>query len=228
MDRKVGWFAITASMLALAACSTPTQVSEGPATDGFLPNTEALLPGGVGEPALFSTYPSVVWYSYTKMILEPATLWSGSYGGLATVPPTERKTLANAVFSEMQFVSEQLCEMVDTPSVGTLIVNVALVEADTPDPALNAISSTKPGLRLADTIGTTPFDPAAGTFVGHAMLKTIARDATTGAVLWQTIDRRPTDATRGAPLASWREVDLALKSWGAKFGNWLSLVGACS
>ena len=131
------WQAVLAgcAVYLLAACSTPREAQTVvPPTGGFLPEPQLLQPGGVGEPAAFAATPGVVWYSYTKMLLEPATLWSGPYaGGLASVPPSERKILANALFGEAHDVAEQLCQMVDQPSSGTLLVNVALVEANSED-----------------------------------------------------------------------------------------------
>lgn len=180
--------------------------------------------GDVGEPALLSLDATTVWYAYTRMLLEPVTLWAGPYAGLESLPPTKRKALANAVYSELHQVAGQLCEMVDQPSPGTLIVNVALVDASTADPPLVTISATTPQVQRYDTMGGG-FESGVGVFSSRAVLELVARDAMTGAVLWQAVGRDPSG---DRPLTSWPEVGYALKSWAAKFGNWMSLIGVCS
>lgn len=212
----------------LVACSGTTKQGEAPRIGALLPSPQAMRAGETGESAYVFVEPSTVFYTYNRMMLEPVTLWAGPYAGLETMSPASRKALANAVYGELSHVADQLCQMVDKPGPATLIVNVALVDAAVADPTMVTISGTSAEQRLPDTLGKEAFDADAGAFVGRAVLQIVGRDALTGAVVWQAIDRRPSDAATGKPLASWYDVTYALKSTAAKFGNWMSLIGVCS
>lgn len=229
MAGRSGVYSLAFCLLAsLAACSGGTKQGEAPRLGAMLPAPEKMRAGETGESAYVFVEPSTVFYTYTRMMLEPVTLWAGPYAGLETMPPASRKALANAVYSEVSHVADQLCQMVDKPGPATLIVNVALIDAAVTDPTMVTISGTSAEARLPDTLGKEAFDVDAGAFVGRAVLQIVGRDALTGAVVWQAIDRRPADAATGKPLDSWYDVTYALKSTAAKFGNWMSLIGLCT
>jgi Protein of unknown function (DUF3313). len=221
--------ATVCTLVALAGCSGgATTQGEAPRLGALLPAPQTMRAGETGESAYLFVEPSTRFYTYTRMDLEPVTLWAGPYAGLDSMSPASRTALANAVYSELHKVAEQLCEMVDKPGPATLIVNAALIDAASADATMVTISGTSADARLPDTLGKEPFEADAGAFVGRAVLQLVARDAKSGAVLWQAIDRRPADATTTTPHGSWRDIDLSLKSTAAKFGNWLVQIGACT
>lgn len=212
----------------MGGCASSKEATSDGRPGGFLPDGRLMRPGDVGEPARHYTVSNTGLYIYTRMILEPVTLWTGPYSALIGVPPAQQKQLADAFYAELHHVASQLCEMVAQASPGTMLVRFALVDPATPDPLLHTISATTPQEGLPEAIAGAPFSSGIGLFTASAIVRGYALDASTGAILWQTDANPSSDPEDARPLSSWRDVDFALKSWAAKFGNWMSLIGACS
>jgi hypothetical protein len=217
------------SMIALAgACAETKQVTDVQPDDGFLPEPVLLQPGKSGEAALVYLNPAADWPAYTKMMLDPVTLWSGPNSRLKDVPPQRRRDFANALFGEIYSAASKRCQMVDKPSPGTLIVRFALVEAEASNPTLNTISTYVPQARLLSTLGGYAFNSGAGVFTGSATVEGYATDAMSGDLLWQAVDKRAGGQALGSDtFSSWADVDYAFKAWAKEFGARMSALGVC-
>ena len=156
----------------LSAAGAPTkQITDVRPVGGFLPNPALLQEGKHGQLALAYLNPNANWPTYTKMILEPVTLWTGADSKLNDVPPEKRQAFANALYGELYNAVSQRCQIVTTPSPGTLTARLALVEAEASDPALNTISTYVPQARLLSALGGYTFNSGAGVFTGSATIE---------------------------------------------------------
>jgi len=220
---------IAVSMAALlAGCAATKQVAEVEPVGGFLPEPSALEPGKSGQAALVYLNPEARWGSYSKMLLEPVTVWTSGNSRLNQVPPEQRKALADTLYAHLHDAAAQRCQMVTEPAPGTLRVHVALVDAEASNAALNTISTYVPQARVLSTLTGYAFNDGIGLFAGSATVEGYATDAGTGTILWEGVDKRAGgDAIGTNTLNSWSDVDNAAKAWAEQLARRLAELGAC-
>ena len=215
----------------LSACPATKQVSmQTPAAGSrFLPSPSLLQAGQPGQVDQVYMSPSANWPSYTKMMLDPVTIWSGPGANFDNASPTTQKALADAFYSALYVAASQRCQMVREPGPGTMRWRVALVDASSANPFLNTLSTFEPHVKVADILAGTVFNGGVAFWVGEATAEGYAKDAITGALLWEGQDMRAgTKAMRRDTLNSWVDVDNAFKAWADQFAQRLADLGACS
>ncbi len=203
---------------ALAGCETDATTATGDSvrSSGFLSDYSMLRRGGEGEAISVYWNDQADFNSYSKMLIEPVTIWANPDSELSEVPAEERQELANAFHAAMLEAMSEDFEIVQVPGPNTIRLRVALTEAVASNPALDTISTYVPQARLISTIATLGSDTKA--FVGEARAEGEARDALSGELLVAGIDRRAgTKALGGNTLDSWSDVREAFKTWAAQF-----------
>jgi hypothetical protein len=146
-----------------------------------------------------------------------------------SAPPTTQKALADAFYSDLYNAASTRCKMVCEPGPGTMRWRIALVDASSANPFLNTLSTFEPHVKVADMLAGVVFDSGVAYWVGQATAEGYAKDATTGALLWEGQDRRTgTKAFMRDTLNSWVDVDNAFKAWADQFAQRLADWGACS
>jgi Protein of unknown function (DUF3313) len=109
------------------------QIAGAQPVGGFLPNPSLLNPGGAGQPDLVYRSPTANLASYNKVILEPVAIWAPPDSQLNTVPVEQRQAAANAFYSDLYNALSGRCQMVTSPSPGTMRMRFALVDAKIPN-----------------------------------------------------------------------------------------------
>ena len=205
------------------------QIKEVQPVVGFLPDQSLLQPGGPGQAALVYRNPTANFASYNKVFLDPVTLWTAPDSALNNVPESERQAAANRFYTELYNALSKHCQMVTTPSRGTMHLRVALTDATTPDALLNTVATYAPyGISTAYSLVSLAFNNGVGYFAGTAAAEGYATDATTGTLLWQAVDKRGgTTALIANTLNSWRDVDNAFQAWSEKVVARLQELGSC-
>ncbi len=204
--------------LALAGCATDATTTTGDSvrSSGFMSDYSMLRRGGEGEAISVYWNDQADFNSYSKMMIEPVTIWANPDSELSEVPAEERQELANAFHAAMLEALSEDFEIVQVPGPNTIRLRVALTEAVASNPALDTISTYVPQARLISTITTLGSDTKA--FVGEARAEGEARDALSGELLVAGVDRRAgTKALGGNTLDSWSDVREAFKIWAAQF-----------
>lgn len=213
---------------AVAACSTTKQVSDVTPAQGFLPQPDLLQPGKSGQATLVYFAPNADFTAYKQVMLDPVTIWTAPGSSLESLPPDKRQDLANGFHLDLFGEISKRCRMVDQPLPATLRVRVALVDAEQSAPALNTVATYIPQARLLSTLGAYAFNDGVGVFTGSATAEGYATDATSGAVLWQGVDKRAGGNAIGTnTLNSWSDVDNAFTAWAQLFAKRLEELGAC-
>jgi hypothetical protein len=215
---------------ALGACAKTKQVAmkEPPPASAVLPEPGVLQRGTSGEVDQVYLNPSVRWASYTKVMMDPVTIWTGPGSDMAKASPMEQKALADAFYTELHNAVAKRCQMVTEPSAGTMRWHIALVDATSSNPFLNTISTYEPHIHLVDVAAGYAFDDGVAYWVGEATAEGYARDATTGTLLWEGADERAGTKVFGRDtFNSWDDVDNALKAWSEQFARRLEQLGAC-
>src|SRR5215471_3842190 len=159
---------------------------------GFLPNPSLLQPGGSGQAALVYRNEMANFASYNKVFLDPVTLWTAPDSALNSVPESERQAAANRFYTDLYNALSKHCQMVTSLShPGTMHLRVALTDATTANALLNTVATYAPyGVSTAYSLASLAFNNGVGYFAGTAAAEGYATDATTGALLWQAVDKR--------------------------------------
>jgi len=217
----------------LGACAETKQeaMTTAPAPT-FLPEPALLKRGqSGGEADLVYFSPNASWASYTRVNLEPVTIWTGAGSNMQRIPPQQRQALANTLHKNLYDAISKRCSMATDQTdhrPGTAIMRVAIIDATTPDKALNAISTYIPQAHALDLLSGYAFDDGVAYFVGNATIEGYARDATNGALLWEAADERAgTKSFTRDVFKSWDDVDNAFKAWADQYANRIVALGAC-
>lgn len=213
------------------ACATTKEESMGSgaaAAAAFLPDPSLLQAGQPGQVDRVYLNPSANWGSYTKMILEPVTIWTGRGSDMTKVSPNERKALADGLYMDLRDAASKKCQMVTEPGPGTMRWRIALVDATSTNPFMNTVSTFEPHARLLDLVAGATLHGGVAYFVGQATGEGYAQDAATGMLLWEGQDRRVgTKALQRDTLNSWGDVDNAFKAWAAQLSTRMDQLGVC-
>jgi hypothetical protein len=219
-----------AVVAALTACAPTKQVvmEKPPPASAVLPDPGLLQKGKSGEVDRVWLNQNIRWASYTKVVLDPVTIWTGRGSDMAKASPKEQKALADALYTDLYDAIAKRCQMVSEPALGTMRWHVALVDATSANPFLNTLSTYEPHVHLLDVLAGYAFDHGVAYWVGEATAEGYARDAITGELLWQGVDERAgTKAWGRNTFNSWDDVDNAFKAWAAQFAKRLGELGAC-
>ena len=211
---------VVLAALGPAACSD-TQQARGIAKSGFLDDYSILRKGdpGVkgeeGEALLVYRNPRADWKKYTKVIVEPVTLWVSTKGSqLRDVPPEDRRRLGTLLWSQLDESLRKDYEMTSLPGLEVIRVQVALTEATQSDVVMDTITTVLP----PTIVLTGPKELATGVagYAGSASAEIKITDAGTGELLAAAVDRRGGTKSLGGVTGSWNDVEQAFRYWAEK------------
>lgn len=209
---------IAGTLLLLAGCAGQNPMGESTTKvdevrkSGFLQDYSILKKGGEGRMNLVYVNPKANFSRYSKIMVDPVTIWLTAGSNLSKIPPKERQLMANELHDLIVQAFQKDFEIVNTPEPGTMRFRVALVDAKESNPFLDTISTYVPQARLIQAAATVGSDTAA--FVGEAGVEAEARDAETGELLGAVVDRRAgTKGLGDSTLDSWGDVRRIFKHW---------------
>ena len=88
---------------------------------------------------------------------------------------------------------------------------------------------TTPYASTAYSLGSLAFNNGVGYFAGTATAEGFATDASTGALIWQVVDKRGgTTSLAENTLNTWLDVDHAFQAWSEEIASRMQQLGACS
>jgi Protein of unknown function (DUF3313) len=147
---------------------------------------------------------------------------------LSGVPPDQRQALADTFQSDLYNALKKRCQMVKTPSPGTVRLRYALVDAKFPNPVINTIATYAPYASSAYSLASFAFNDGVGYFAGTATIEGYAIDATNGTLLWEMVDKRGgTTSLLENTLNTWLDIDHAFSAWADRLGSRMQNLGAC-
>jgi len=158
----------------LAGCAA-TKQARNVEQSGFLGDIYPQLREGKEGEALLVYKPHIInraqFAEYTKMLLDPVTVWRGKESREEGVPQEEVQILADHFYSLLYLTFDQDYEMVQKPSPNTLRVQVALTKLEESMVVLDVVSTVVPQVRALSTLkGLATGKPA---FVGEASVEAI-------------------------------------------------------
>lgn len=196
----------------LVACARTLSVRDV-RESGFLGADAAKLhKGGKDEPALVYRTPDVDWASYTKMLLDPVTLWRPADAPDQGISHADAQMLSDYFYQLIYAKFSQEIEMVKTPQPHTLRAKVAITKAEKSDVVLDVVSTVVPELHAVSSLKRLVSGKPA--FVGAAQIEVKVTDAMTGELLFASVAERVGGKTLDAKhLQAWGEVEQAMQFW---------------
>ncbi|MCH7615130.1 MAG: DUF3313 domain-containing protein [Nitrospinae bacterium] len=199
----------------LSSCAQTRQARSVEKT-GFLGDYSMLREGGKGEALLVYRNPKVNWTSYSKVMVEPVTVWLGKDSQLLDVSPEDRLRMANDLWSKLIEVLRKDYEIVHHPGPRTLRIQAAITEAEESSMVLDTVSSVVPQMRVMSEAKYLVTGTAG--FVGKASAEAKITDAQTGELLLAGVDRRAGSKNVRGALNSWNDVEEVHAYWAYQVG----------
>ncbi|HTO86420.1 MAG TPA: DUF3313 domain-containing protein [Thermoanaerobaculia bacterium] len=203
----------------LAACATSSQ-ARNVKPSGFLGDYRSLLqPGKPGEEELLVyRNPQADWAAYSKILLEPVTIWSDPNWKLSKDQLKDLQELVNSFGATLQHKLSADYEMVEQPGPGVMRVQVALTNGQQASTPLKVVSKGVPYGGAASFLWT--FITGKPPFVGEASIEFMVKASATGDLLAAGADRRVgadtivgTDSLNKEYFNSWGDVKYSLDYW---------------
>lgn len=208
--------AVGASMALSTGCARTARGRRGSVkTSGFM-DDYTLLKKTKGDIAqLFYINEMTDWERYTKVIVEPVTIWRVPGSKLEELPQNELDELGSFFHNALKTELAKDYEVVNEVSVGTLRIRVALTEADKSKVVLDVISSVLP-VGLATSYGQK-LTFGTHSFVGKATAEAEIRSAVSGELLAAGVTRRVGGKSFDTGVfSSWNDVKAATDEWAVK------------
>lgn len=220
MRRITGLF-LVCILIGASGCAA-TQEAKSVEKSGFLGDYSMLKEGqrstfkeGPEDQALLIyKNPAADWKKYTKIQLDPVTVWLGKDSKMKDVSVEDRQRLANLLWSKLDESLRKDYEMTSQPGPDVLRLQVAITEGEASWAVLDTVSSVIPQARLLS--GAKSMATGVSAFTGAASVEFKATDADTGTLLAAAVDRRGgTKSLRGV-TNSWNDVEEAYRFWAEK------------
>jgi len=223
------WLGLTTRLLAiillftLTACRTTHQVRGSVEQSGFLSDYSQLQPGTGDEAKLVYIDSAANWRSYTRIYLEPVTLWNSDdpSSPLGQLSQDDQQLLVDYCYTSLYNALTNNYQMVNQAGPGVLVIRAAITEAKKSRPVSNLVSSVVPmGMALSLTkrviFGT-------GLGVGECQAEVELLDGGTGQRVAAAVDRRAgTKALRTKFDGTFGDVELAIDYWSAHLAQRLT------
>jgi hypothetical protein len=204
------------------------QVAEVQPSGNSLPRPSLLKRGGADEPALTYVNPAAKFATYRKVMIDPVAIRPIPGSPLNKVYPDKKRELAKDFHSYLYRALSAHCQVVQTPSPGTLQINFELIDADVPDFVANTLATYTPYASLVYSGASFVFNKGVGYFSGSVTAEGYGTDAMDGTLLWEDVDKRAgTTAVVENTFDVWLDINHAFEAWAEKLAARLDKLGAC-
>jgi len=224
--------ATLAAALFLAGCATTSKPGpnivervEGQsaptveAPPGFFGNDASLLKPGTGNQAnLIYINPNVQWKKYDKIMLEPVEFWDAAN---SSVSPGDQHMLTAFLYNKLKEDLTKNFTLVDQAAPGTIVVQVAIINASGATPGLRSVSLVVPQIRLLNAVQSLATGSYA--FVGSAEGAMKFTDAQTGELLAAAVDQREGGTSvKAAAQWQWGDAEAVMTLWATTIADRLA------
>jgi hypothetical protein len=197
------------TVLALAGCAQRGPAPRPLRTSGFLDDYTVLRESAPGDVRHVYRNPDAHWASYSKVLLEPVTIWRSGRKSLEPVPKEDLLRLVEDFQSAVRARLGRDFRFVDKPGPGALRIRLAITDADAADPVLDVLAAPR-GTGRPHPAGGGTLDPETRRFLESAVIEGDIRDAKTNVLLAAGVESRRPGAQ---PFRTWDEVDQAFAVW---------------
>lgn len=208
-------FIVIFLLVFLGACTASKQ-ARSVEQSGFLGDIYPLLQEGNEGEALLVYKPKHIDHAraaqFTKMLLDPVTIWRGEESKMEGLSQEELQILADHCYSLLYLHLKEDYERVRKPGPHTLRMQVAITKVEESSVVLDVVSPVSPQARLLSTVKELATGKPA--IVGEASMEAKVSDAETRKVLAAVADQRVGGKKLDAELFdSWSDVNAILECW---------------
>jgi hypothetical protein len=209
--RRWGMLAMAAVMATmLGGCAVGSyQARSVDAKNSPLVNPDIFTKGGEDESLLRYVNPKADVKQYTKIMIDPVLVMKD--GELDKDELQDYQNLANNAFVYLTKELEKSYQIVKSPEMGTLRVQMAIIDADSAKPVRNTLSTLMPIGIGVSLVRYTATGKQSG--VGEVTCEMKITDASTGELLGAALDRRVGGKELSKLWSSWHNADDALQYW---------------
>ncbi|MEE8414726.1 MAG: DUF3313 domain-containing protein [Desulfobacterales bacterium] len=174
-------------ILGLGACVT-TEQTRSAKPSGFLKNYSQLRKGGGERAQLFYINRNVNFDAYSKVMIEPVTIWHGEGSDLSSVPRDELQRMADYLYSATRKELGSILSIVERPGPGVMRVRMAITTAKGSNVPMDIVTNVLPPAIAIDWGKKL----ATGThaFVGKAAIEAEVLDSLSYVRLAAAVDER--------------------------------------
>ena len=204
------------SALTISGCASTYQARSVETSSGFLDDYSILKKGTWSQALLVYINPQAneMCKKYTKVLLEPVTIWVKDKSSLEKVSEEDRQMLTDYLYDSLKEALGKDYEIVDRAGPDVLRVRAALTEADGSLVVLDTITSVVPIALGVSTLKQLVFGTAS--FVADASIELEAQDSLAQTTLVALVDRRAGGKGWSKKFNKWGKVEKAFDYWAEK------------
>jgi len=203
---------VSVSMLA-TGCATTYQANEVDAS-GFLGQGYSRLKEGKSDQALLVYHhPEInkICKNYTKVMIEPISLWVKDEANIADLSVEERQHLTNYLYQSIKKSLGSDYQIVNQAGPDVLRIRGAITEADGSWVVLDTLTSIHPGTVVMSRIKQMGF--GSGSFVSETAVEFSIEDSVTRRPFFMGVDKRAGGKNWVKKFDSWGKVEASYDYW---------------
>ena len=203
------------TVLIIGGCASTYQ-ARSVKESGFLGDYSMLKEGTWSQALLVYINPDAneLCKNYTKVLLEPVSIWVKADSSLEDVSEEDRQMLTDYLYDSLKEALSKDYEIVDRAGQGVLRVRAALTEADGSWVVLDTITSIVPIALGLSTLKQLTFGTAS--FVADASIELELEDSMSQVRLAAMVDRRAGGKGWSKKFNEWGKVEKAFDYWAEK------------
>jgi len=203
------------TVLIVGGCASTYQ-ARSVEESGFLGDYSMLKEGTWSQALLVYINPDAneLCKNYTKVLLEPVSIWVKADSSLEDVSEEDRQMLTDYLYDSLKEALSKDYEIVDRAGQGVLRVRAALTEADGSWVVLDTITSIVPIALGLSTLKQLTFGTAS--FVADASIELELEDSMSQVRLAAMVDRRAGGKGWSKKFNEWGKVEKAFDYWAEK------------
>ena len=209
--------------VAFIGCAT-TQQADSVKTSGFLRNYSQLKAGEGDQALLRYRKPNVPCTKYSKVIIDPVSVYAASKADMKSDSKKEQIALANYFSATLHENLKKHFTITKKSGPGVLRLRVALTDADQSEVLLDTITTVMPIGLAVSTVKRTAL--GSDSFVGFAQAEAEILDSQTSTRLLAAVDKRYGTKALRSKFGSWNHAKEAMDHWAEQIAERLVEAGA--
>lgn len=200
----------TGFLATVLGCAT-TQQAETVTKSGFLGDYSKLKAGKGDQALMVYKNPRAAWGMYTKIMVDPVSIYMTREAELRGDSKEERKELATYFNAALHEELKKNFKIVKTPGEDVLRLRVALRDGDQSEVLMDTISTVMPiGLALSSVKRQAL---GSDTAVGFAQAEADLRDSVDGTRLAAAVDKQFGTKALRSKFGTWNHAKEAMDHW---------------
>ena len=209
------FYPLLAVVMLLTGCATTYQANKVETT-GFLGDYFRLQEGKSDQALLVYHNPDMLQLckKYTKVMLDPVTIWVNDEYSIKDVPEEDQQQLADFLYQSVKEALSEDYEFVTYPGPDVMRIRSAITEAEGSWVVLDTLTSIHPGTVVISRL--TQMAVGSGSFVSKTAIEFSIEDSLSRETLVEGVDRRAGGKNWVKKFNSWGKVEASYDYWAEK------------